>query len=182
MDPFAYSISVVVGEEAGLSTDPADPGNWTGGAVGHGVCRGTKYGISAASYPSIDIASLTLAQAQAIYKSDYWDKIEGDKLPAPLALLGLDAAINNGVSRTTHWLQQAAGVPTDGVIGPATLAAIAKSMADDDDALLIEFQALRLFYMSELGTWRTFGLGWSRRLCGLPFKALPLFSTDAKDA
>ena len=41
-------------EEGTLSLDPTDTGNWTGGAVGRGTLVGTKYGISAASYPTLE--------------------------------------------------------------------------------------------------------------------------------
>ena len=33
----------------------------------------TKYGISSRSYPAIDIASLTLEDAKAVYRLDFWD-------------------------------------------------------------------------------------------------------------
>ena len=35
------------GHEGGLSLDPNDRGNWTGGKKGSGELRGTKYGIAA---------------------------------------------------------------------------------------------------------------------------------------
>ena len=179
MDIFTTCFALLIGEEGGYTADHADPGNWTGGKVGSGICAGTKYGLSAAAFPNLDIASVTLAQAQAIYRSLYWARIAGDQLPAPLALLAFDASVNNGVSRATHWLQQAAGCTADGVLGPATLQAINASAERDADSMLIEFQAQRLLYMASLPTWKTFGLGWARRLCTLPFQALPLFATSA---
>jgi hypothetical protein len=42
------------------------------------------------------------------------------------------------------------------------------------DVLCAEFQALRLLFMAALPSWRTFGLGWARRLCLLPYQALQL--------
>jgi hypothetical protein len=36
--------------------------------------KGIKYGISAASYPTLDISNVTLTQAQDIYEADYWAK------------------------------------------------------------------------------------------------------------
>ncbi len=165
---FNQAFAIVVGEEGGYTADPADPGNWTGGAPGRGVCRGTRWGISAAAYPELDIARLSLAEAQAIYRRDYWDRVNGDALPAPLALLVFDAAVNNGVSRALRWLQAAAGVMVDGVAGPATLAAVRARPAQ---ALCAEVQAQRLMFMAALPTWPHFGLGWARRLCRLPFHA-----------
>jgi len=46
----------------------------TGGYVNHPADPGgeTKYGISKAEYPDLDIAGLTLQQAAAIYLKDYW--------------------------------------------------------------------------------------------------------------
>ena len=175
MSVFLAAFAILIGNEGGFTANSADPGNWTGGKVGSGKCLGTKYGLSAASFPNLDIPSLTLAQAQAIYLSLFWAKIAGDTLPAPLALLVFDAAVNNGVSRAIQWLQAATGSAVDGVLGPATLRAIAVA---DIDALLVEYQAQRLMFMVALPTWKTFGLGWARRLCGLPFKALPLFPAN----
>src|ERR1041384_5177399 len=106
MSTFDRLFDLVVGHEGGFTADPADPGNWTGGAVGVGACRGTRFGISAAAYPNLDIANLTLEAAKAIYQRDYWQCIAGDRLPPALALLVFDAAINNGTARAIRWLQQ----------------------------------------------------------------------------
>ena len=176
MTIFLAVFALLIGEEGGYTTNPDDPGNWTGGKVGSGKLLGTKFGLSAASFPTLDIPALTLAQAQAIYLSLYWTKIAGDSLPAPLALLVFDGAVNNGVSRAIGWMQAAAGARADGVLGPATLAAVAAAAARDADATLIEFQAQRLMFMAGLPTWKTFGGGWARRLCGLPFKSVSLFT------
>ena len=123
MTSFDQAFAAVIGHEGGYTDDPRDAGNWTGGAAGQGALRGTNRGISAAAYPALDIAALTAADARAIYRRDYWDKVAGDSLPPPLALLVFDAAVNAGVGRAARWLQGAAGVHADGAIGPATLAA-----------------------------------------------------------
>lgn len=169
MSAFERAFAVVVGHEGGLSLNPADPGNWTGGVVGLGACRGTKFGVSAASYPGLDIAALSLAEAQAVYRRDYWERVQGDAMPAPLALLVFDAAVNNGLGRAIRWLQEAAGVTVDGVIGPVTLRAVTMVTGA---AVMAEFQARRLLFMAGLPTWRQFGGGWARRLSRLPFDAI----------
>lgn len=175
MTAFDRAFRVVVGEEGGYGSNPADPGNWTGGACGRGVCRGTRFGISAASYPGLEIATLTLDDARVIYRRDYWERVRGDDLPPPLALLVFDAAVNNGVARAARWLQQAVGVTADGMIGPATLARV-QGHAGPSTALMAEFQAQRLAFMAALPTWRVFGLGWARRLCRLPYDAIGMES------
>ncbi|MBV9735794.1 MAG: hypothetical protein JO209_07770 [Acidisphaera sp.] len=170
---FAAAFADVIGAEGGYTDDPADPGNWTGGACGRGVCRGTNWGISAAAYPTLDIAGLSEDAAQAIYRRDYWAPLQADALPPPLALLVFDAAVNNGVGRAARWLQTAAGVAADGQVGPRTLAAV-QAQSGNGAALCAEFQAQRLVYMAALPTWRSFGLGWARRLCRLPFQAMQM--------
>ena len=173
MATFDQACDIVLGTEAGFTSNAADPGNWTGGACGKGACRGTKYGISAKAYPDVDIAALTLDDARALYRRDYWQPIAGDALPAALALLVFDAAVNNGVTQAVRWLQEAAGTPGDGQIGPATLAAVKASAAGSGGAALCaEFLALRMNAMARLPTWAMFGLGWARRLCSLPYQSL----------
>ncbi len=164
MDNFARCIAFTLAQEGGFSSNAADPGNWTGGAVGSGELRGTNFGISAASYPSLDIANLTQAEAEAIYRRDYWDKVAGDELPFPLALVAFDAAVNAGIRRSIAWLQLAAGANPDGVLGSATRAALA---VGNPQALAREALARRLEFSSHLPTWGNFGLGWTRRVIAL---------------
>ncbi|WP_428486446.1 glycoside hydrolase family 108 protein [Rhodopila sp.] len=173
MDAFEPSFAIVVGHEGGYTANPSDPGNWTGGRCGVGDCHGTNWGISAAAYPQLDIHELGLSEAHEIYRRDYWNSAQCDKLPAPLALLVFDAAVNNGVSQAIRWLQAALGVAQDGVAGPGTIQAI-NAQANRVQALCAEFQSSRLMFMTGLSGWRTFGNGWSRRLCTLPFQAMQL--------
>lgn len=118
---FDQAFTIVVGEEGGLSMDPKDPGNWTGGKVNVGVLKGTKYGISAASYPEEDIANLTLAAAKTLAKRDYWDYFSGDSLPTAISFGLFDAGYNEGVGEATRLAQRALGLTVDGVLGRATL-------------------------------------------------------------
>jgi hypothetical protein len=93
---FEQALPYIKKFEGGLSMNPDDNGNWTGGKKGVGVLKGTKYGISAASYPNLDIKNLTPEQAKAIYKKDYWDKIGADGIPENVRLSAFDAAVNQG--------------------------------------------------------------------------------------
>ena len=89
---FLKAMEFVFSWEGGYVDDPADPGGRT------------RWGISQRAYPDLDIANLTKDQARAIYKKDYWDKVGGDTLPAPLALVAFNAAVNCGVGRAKRWL------------------------------------------------------------------------------
>jgi lysozyme family protein len=164
MDAFSRCLAFTLREEGGFSDDAADRGNWTGGLVGAGDLRGTKFGISAAAYPSLDISALTEADAAAIYRKDYWAAISGDELAYPVALTAFDAAVNAGPRRAICWLQLAAGVVPDGALGPATRAAMT---AVDPVVLAKESLARRLEFTSRLPTWPQFGLGWTRRIISL---------------
>jgi lysozyme family protein len=164
MDNFAPCFAFTVGAEGGFTNNAADPGNWTGGQLGQGELRGTNFGISAAAYPTLDIANLTEAVAEQIYRRDYWAALEGDALPLPLARVAFDGAVNAGTRRAITWLQLAVGKPADGVLGPDTLGALCMG-----DALALAREALvrRLDFSSRLPGWPNFGLGWSRRIIAL---------------
>jgi lysozyme family protein len=164
LDNFSRCFAFTLGAEGTYSNNPADPGNWTGGAVGNGELRGTKFGISASAYPKLDIADLTQEQAEDIYRRDYWAALHGDDIPLPLAMVAFDAAVNAGPRRAISWLQLASGNQADGVLGPATLAAL-----NTGNAVLLAREALvrRLEFSTQLVTWSSFGLGWSRRIIAL---------------
>jgi lysozyme family protein len=168
MDYFPQIFDISMRSEGLFTNNSADPGNWTGGRVGVGICKGTKYGISAAQYPYIE--NLTFSQAMAIYRADYWAKIQGDALPPQLAMLMFDSAINNGVSRSVRFLQTALGVAVDGVIsaGGETINAVTRRAAVDITPVCDEVLAQRIYFMADDPDWKTFGLGWARRLAALP--------------
>jgi lysozyme family protein len=159
MTNFERAFAIVVGEEGVYSTDRKDRGNWTSGKVGEGTFKGTKYGIAAHVYPDLDIPSLTLDQARAIYRRDYWDRVRGDDLPWAWALSVFDAAVNMGVGTATRMMQDALGVMVDGRIGPRTIAAAQAA----DDRKLARFFARRAKRYSELSTFGLYWDGWLTR-------------------
>lgn len=170
---FEIAFELVIGSEGGYSNDRSDPGNWTGGAVGKGELKGTKYGISAGAFPQLDIVNLTLPEVHTIYRRDYWRPAQCPAQPPRLAYIVFDCAVNNGVSRALRFLQTALGVTVDGVWGPQSQAALdlALGRAPDGTALATEVHARRINFMAQLTTWATFGLGWSRRLAAVPLQA-----------
>lgn len=164
-------LELVFGSEGGLSTIRSDPGNWTGGAVGKGDLKGTKFGISAASYPSLNIASLTLTQAAEIYRRDYWTEMRGELLPLGVDYAVFDYAVNSGVSRAVRALQGVVGTTKDGVLGPKTLGAAASKPAAQ---IISALCAQRLAYLKRLKTWPTFGRGWTTRVEKVEREALAM--------
>lgn len=169
MTDFERAFQITLSAEGSFTNNPNDPGNWTGGAVNAGDLKGTKFGISAASYPHLDIENLTVQAAQDIYEENYWIHVHCEDLPWPLCAVVFDCAVNLGVGRTPILLgpviqdvQAHACLTTDGVVGPATKAALAKPGVAVSAAK--EFVARRMEYMGDLPGWHVFGLGWSRRL------------------
>lgn len=127
MSSFERAFEIVIGAEGGYSNDIHDPGGET------------KYGISKRAYPNLDIANLTLAQAEDIYRRDYWQAAGCDHIDDPeLAILVFDCAVNQGVSKARQILA--------GTRDP------------------IEYQAERALHYASLPTFARFGRGWMRRL------------------
>ena len=151
MDTFAQMIERVLGHEGGYVNNPADPGGET------------QWGIAKRSYPHLDIRKLTRAEAIEIYRRDFWLRVQGDKLHPAVAYQALDAAVNHGIGNAVRWLQRAAGVADDGLIGPLTIAALARYEPSD---LVLLFNAERLAFYTKLSTWPTFGRGWINRVAG----------------
>lgn len=158
---FDEAFRRLIGHEGGYSTDRRDPGNWTGGRVGVGTLKGTKFGLAANTYPNLDIKNLTLAQAKAIYKKDWWDKLGADGIHSAIVFQLWDFAINAGKSRAIKELQQAVGVPADGIIGPQTLAAVNSHDLND---IILSLTAERLKFYTSLSTFKTYGKGWTNRV------------------
>lgn len=150
-DLFPTMIERVLGHEGGYVNDPKDPGGET------------QWGISKRSYPNVNIRKLTRADAIEIYRRDFWQRVQGDKLPPAFVFQALDAAVNHGIGNAVRWMQRAVGVADDGVIGKFTLAAIRK--ADPADLVLL-FNAERLEFYALLSTFTRFGRGWTRRVAG----------------
>lgn len=91
------ALKTIWRNEGGYQCIRADSGNWTGGKVGKGVLKGTKYGICAATYPKEDIKHLTLSRAAQLYQRDFWKPLRLDDVKSQwLATMVLDTGINCG--------------------------------------------------------------------------------------
>lgn len=161
MSSFDDAFAALVGNEGGFTADPKDRGNWTSGQPGVGPLNGTKYGISAMSYPTLDIKNLTLDAAKQIYKRDFWNPFGGDLLAPALAFQVFDGAVNSGVNQSIKWLQQAVGAQPDGVMGPATKAALDSRPAA---SVIASYNGYRLKFMASAAAWSTYSKGWANRI------------------
>jgi lysozyme family protein len=155
---FDKAFDRLIGIEGGFTDNPYDDGNWTGGRMGNGELKGTKFGIAAASYPALDIKNLTVADAKEIYQRDFWDVI-GKAHPAIKFQL-FDAAVNHGRGNGIRILQRAIGVADDGSWGRVSQAALD---AMDPNDVLFRFIAYRLKFWAKLTKFDEFGRGWTNR-------------------
>ena len=143
------ALKRLLGNEGGYVDHPADPGGATNYGITQLVAR--EHGYSG------DMRDFPLSMAIGIYRSDYWAPIKADQLPEELRFHVFDAAVNSGPAQAVKWLQRAAGVTEDGVIGPRTLSAA--SMVTP-----AKYSAIRLRFLTDLKTWPVFGKGWARRI------------------
>lgn len=158
---FDKAINRLLGHEGGFTNNSSDPGNWTGGKIGKGQLKGTKFGISAASYPNEDIVGLTRERAVHIYWRDFWTPLRGEQLHDGVAYQLLDYAVNSGIPRAIKDYQRALGVTPDGDFGPKSQAAALTTSETDQ---LMRVLAYRLKFMKDLPAWRSFSRGWADRI------------------
>lgn len=161
---FERAAAIVLDHEKGYVNDRSDRGGET------------KFGISKKSYPHLDIGKITWLEAKQIYFHDYWQPCRCDELPPALAILVFDAAINSGPGQARKWLQRAAGVAPDGVLGPVSMAAVRKPGVAE------MLQVVRADAMNDMPTWRNHGGGWLMRMSRLPFQALAAAREEDPDA
>ena len=149
---FETAFRFTLGHEGGYVNDVRDPGGET------------KFGISKRSYPNFDIKSLTLEQAQAIYRRDYWQQASCDRMPPKIAIAVFDAAVHHGPKTAVKLLQRALKVADDGEYGRITHGTL---QARDCNETLELMLAQRAIYLTTCPAWPTYKLGWLKRLFNL---------------
>jgi lysozyme family protein len=156
-DNFEQCLALVLKHEGGFVNHPKDPG----GMTNLGVTK--KVWEEYVGHPVDEAAMRALGpqDVSPLYKQNYWDKIKGDELPRGVDYACFDLAVNSGVGRAAKTLQKAVGANPDGVIGRATLDAVASSNPRD---LATQICDIRLAFLQGLPTFGTFGKGWTRRV------------------
>jgi lysozyme family protein len=133
-------IDGVLEREAGFSEHPSDRGSFTN----HGVTAKTlgawrKLGRQATRE---EVRALKVEEARTIYHHMYITGPGFDAIRyAPLRAQVIDDGVLSGPYEATQTLQDVLGVPSDGVFGPRTRAAVA---ASDPIPLHVRFLKARL--------------------------------------
>jgi lysozyme family protein len=146
---FDLAFDRLMGSEGGYVNNPDDPGGET------------NWGISKRSYPNLIISKLTRDNAKDIYKRDFWDRINADKLPDGVAFQLFDFAVNSGIETAIRYFQRALGVADDGHWGPISQQKVNNTTESD---MIMMLNAERLEFMTKLSNWPNAGKGWVRRI------------------
>ncbi|MBV9239020.1 MAG: glycoside hydrolase family 108 protein [Xanthobacteraceae bacterium] len=147
----------VLAHEGGYTNDPRDPGG------------PTNFGISIYDYrkylkpgATADVKRMSLAEAQRIYRSKYWDALCCDDLPAGVDYTVFDYGVNSGIGRAGKVVRRVLGLSdADWRVNADVIAALKKS---EPGKVIIAINDERLTFLKSLRTWRTFGVGWGRRI------------------
>lgn len=156
---FEKSLKYVLAWEGGYVNHPKDPGGPTNKGVTQRVYDAWRKQKNLAPR---SVVGITNAEVQAIYRVQYWDRVRGDELPLGLDYAVFDYAVNSGTAKAVKSLQQCLGVKVDGAMGAVTLAKIPATQEDTVKALCEQ----RYAFVKKLGTFKTFGAGWTRRIMG----------------
>ena len=162
---FDKCFQLVLEHEGHYVNDSRDPG----GRTNLGVTQRTWETYLNRSVTEAEMRALTPENVKSFYKTQYWDKLKGDQLPAGIDYAAFDLAVNSGPYKAAKYLQQIAGVADDGIIGPKSLEAI---FACDPEQTIDALCDMRLDFLKRLATFETFGKGWSIRVAEVKSKAI----------
>lgn len=171
---FDVIMKQVLGIEGGIADRPLkdDPGGLTNLGVTqklYDLWR-TKQNL-----PLKSVREITSQQAVAIGRSEFWNPIQGDKLPSGVDFAVFDYAFNSGVAQAVKDLQRVLGVVVDGIVGIATLEALAVT---EHGMVIDQYMARRWAFMTKL---RNFGAnknGWKARVDHVRSQSLSMVANE----
>lgn len=146
---FDEAVEFILVAEGEWNRNPVDPGG------------ATRWGISQAAHPTVNLDTLTRVGAADIYRLEYWNVVGCDRLPEPYRLPVFDGAVQHGIRVAVKLLQQSVGAQPDGIMGPETRGACARA---DWRPVVAEYLARRVRLYAIQPGFDTFGFGWLRRV------------------
>lgn len=172
MSDFNRAFEVILEYEGGYSDDKDDRGGKTRFGITEDAARRNGY--------AGDMKELPLETARDIYKREYWDAINLDKiLDYKTALEVFDVAVNMGVGTAARMLQRALNLlnrnekswndlKVDGIIGEETLRVINNLPDQDYPPLYKLINGLQLIKYIDITTYNPtqerFLRGWLKRI------------------
>ena len=171
MASFDVFLPMLLRFEGGHVDDPTDPGGETNKGITMATLQQCAHELLGIEPTSQNLRALTDAQAGIIYRTLYWEKMNGDSFPLQeLANIVCDFYVNAGTHATAllqHVLNgMGAQVVEDGAIGPASLQALS---VVDPVAVYRQFKQGRIAYYQNLGQrFPQFLQGWLNRTNAFP--------------
>lgn len=150
-DRFSICLPITLAYEGGYVDHPKDPG----GATNLGITIKTLSSWFGRPATKGEVKALTVDKVAPIYRKNYWDAAGCGGYRPGADLCVFDGAVNSGVSRSVAWAKQV-------------------KAGSDAKAFVGQFCDIRLGFLKRLGTWSTFGKGWSRRMADIRAKATPM--------
>jgi lysozyme family protein len=118
---FALALAFSIKEEGGYSDNPAD----VGGPTNHGVTQSVYDSYrDTKKLPHQSVQLITDAETSELYENMYWEPSHAQVMKSPLDACHFDWSVNHGITGAIRTLQQALGIPTDGIWGSKTALAI----------------------------------------------------------
>jgi lysozyme family protein len=126
---FKKALDFILSAEGGFNNIPGDTGGATNCGISLRFLQGTgNYELGDLDGDGdIDIADIRLLDKKnvaPIYKKYFWDCFPMAEIPAQVAYVVFDVAVNSGQRTAAKLLQKALGVEADGNIGQQTLLAL----------------------------------------------------------
>jgi len=159
---FDECLKMLLKHEGGFVNHPKDPGGMTNLGV---TKRALEEYLAEQEGRDMEVSEaimrmLTPTMVAPIYRTKYWNRVRGDDLPTGVDWAVFDWAVNSGVSRSAKALQHIIGATEDGIIGLRTLRQLGKFPEKD---VIQRMHDVRQRFYESLGTFDTFGKGWTKR-------------------
>lgn len=171
MASFDIFLPILLRFEGGYVDNPNDPGGETNKGITMKTFSNCSHALLGIAPTSANLQALTDAQAGIIYKTNYWNTMQGDSFPLQdLANIVCDFYVNAG-THATSLLQTVmnglgANLVVDGVLGPASIQALTGL---DQVTVYEQYRQGRINYYQQLGVkYPMFLQGWLNRVDAFP--------------
>jgi len=164
---FLRALPLVLKHEGGFSNHKDDPG----GATNRGITLENYRRYVKGNGTVADLKAISAQDVEKVYRLFYRSAVKEDDLPGGLDYAVFDFAVNSGPGRAIRFMQAVAGVSQDGIVGPATLAAV-RSL--EPETAIERLCDERLAFLKRLSIWPTFGKGWANRVADVRSHALKM--------